>query len=243
MPGKTIIQINNLSVQIGNSAILSNINLDIGEGTIIGLLGPSGAGKTTLVRSIMGMCRFKGEIKISGFKIPALMAASEIGYMAQSDALYEELSALDNLLFFGSLFDIKAGEAKARAMELLKFVGLEKDKNKPVKNFSGGMKRRLSLAIALIHSPKVLILDEPTVGIDPLLRKKFWDEFLRLKKEGCTIFVTTHVMDEASHCDEIMLMRGGHIIAGGTLPFILSESKTENMEDAFLYYSMQGEEH
>ena len=237
MNESTAINVSGLRVKLGGCIILSDINFSLTEGKIICMLGPSGAGKTTLVKAIMGMAGFDGKIEIFGQPIPSLDAVSKIGYMAQSDALYEDLSALDNMLFFGSLFNMKGGTAKKRAVELLGFVGLLQDKNKAVKYFSGGMKRRLSLAVTLMHSPKLLILDEPTVGIDPLLRKKFWDEFARLKSQGCTIVVTTHVMDEAAHCDEIMLLRDGSIIASGTLTEILADTSTSSMEDAFLYYS------
>ena len=242
MDTQSAINVSHLYVQFGSSTILSDINVNIEKGKIICLLGPSGAGKTTLVKAIMGMCKFSGEISVFGQPIPSFAAMSQVGYMAQSDALYDDLSAFYNLLFFGSLFGINGAAAAKRAEELLSFVDLLKHKNKAVRYFSGGMKRRLSLAITLMHNPKLLILDEPTVGIDPLLRKKFWDEFARLKNEGCTIVVTTHVMDEANHSDEIMLLRGGKIIADDTLASILAKTGKSSMEDAFLYYSTKEEE-
>lgn len=235
---ENVIKVTNLEVKYDRVTILKNISLNIKKGEIIGFLGPSGSGKTTLVKALIGMkAPTKGDIEVLGKKMPSLEAIAQVGYMAQSDALYEDLTALDNLLFFGELYDLKGKAAKARAMELLSLVDLEKDAHKAVKNYSGGMRRRLSLAIALIHSPELLILDEPTVGIDPVLRRSFWNEFERIKNNGGSIIVTTHVMDEAYHCDRLSLIRDGEIIANGSPDEIISASGTQNIEEAFLYFS------
>lgn len=238
MGNKIVVDVLDVSVKYDKSIILKNINMGITEGEIIGLLGPSGAGKTTLVKAIIGMKSVsKGEIKVFGETMPTLKIVRDFGYMAQSDALYDDLSGIDNVLFFGELYGIKGKVAKQRAMEVLGLVNLGADANKLVKNYSGGMKRRLSLAIALVHSPKLLILDEPTVGIDPVLRKKFWDEFYRIKDAGGTIIITTHVMDEAYKCDKLALIRNGEIIAEGSPDEIITASGTKEIEGAFLYYS------
>lgn len=233
-----VVKISALEVKYDKNVILKNINLEIKKGEIIGFLGPSGSGKTTLVKAIIGMkAASKGKLQLLGETMPSLKVIPKIGYMAQSDALYEDLSAIDNLLFFGELYNLKGKAAKERAMEVLTLVNLQEDYKKAVRNFSGGMKRRLSLAIALMHKPEVLILDEPTVGIDPVLRKKFWDEFHRIKEAGGTIIVTTHVMDEAYRCDRLSLIREGEIIAEGAVDEIISGSGGSNIEEAFLYYS------
>lgn len=238
MSSSNLVSVKNLEVKYDKTTILKNISLNIKKGEIVGFLGPSGSGKTTLVKALIGMkAPSNGEIEVMGKPIPSLEAISKVGYMAQSDALYEDLSALDNLLFFGELYSLKGKPAKDRAMELLTLVNLDKDAYKAVKNFSGGMKRRLSLAIALIHSPELLILDEPTVGIDPVLRRSFWNEFKRIKNNGGSIIVTTHVMDEAYHCDRLSLIRDGEIIADGSPEEIIKASSTTNIEEAFLYYS------
>lgn len=235
-----VVDVANIDVTYNKTRILSNVDIKIKEGEIIGLLGPSGAGKTTLVKVIIGMKEVdKGEVKVFDNKMPTLDVSKDIGYMAQSDALYDDISALDNVLFFGELYGIKGKAAKERAMEVLRLVNLDKDFNKAVKNYSGGMKRRLSLAIALLHNPKLLILDEPTVGIDPILRKKFWDEFERIKNAGRTIIVTTHVMDEAYKCDKLALIRDGEIISEGTPKEIIESSGGKTIEDAFLFYSRE----
>lgn len=244
MSNNVAVEVCNLDVEYDKVKILNNINLNIKEGEIIGLLGPSGSGKTTLVKTIIGMKGFvKGKVVVLDENMPTLKIVNDIGYMAQSDALYDDLTGLDNVLFFAELYGIKGKIAKQRAMEVLELVDLQKHAKIPVKNYSGGMKRRLSLAIALVHSPKLLILDEPTVGIDPILRKKFWDEFNRIKNSGGTIIVTTHVMDEAYKCNKLALIRNGKIIAEGSPNEIITASGGQTIEDAFLFYSTdEGEE-
>lgn len=240
MSNNVAVNVCNLDVEYDKVKILNNINLNIKEGEIIGLLGPSGSGKTTLVKTIIGMKGFvKGEVIVLDEKMPTLKVVNDIGYMAQSDALYDDLTGIDNVLFFAELYGIKGKIAKQRAIEVLELVDLQKHAKRPVKNYSGGMKRRLSLAIALVHSPKLLILDEPTVGIDPILRKKFWDEFNRIKDSGGTIIVTTHVMDEAYKCNKLALIRNGKIIAEGSPNEIIAASGGQTIEDAFLFYSTE----
>lgn len=235
---ENVIKISNLEVKYDKSTILKNINLNIKKGEILGLLGPSGSGKTTLIKTIIGMKRaHKGYVEVLGHNMPSLKVITELGYMAQSDALYEDLSAMDNLLFFAELYKLRGKPAKNRALELLSLMDLGKDANKAVKKYSGGMKRRLSLAIALIHSPQILILDEPTVGIDPVLRNSFWHEFIKIKEQGGTIIITTHVMDEAYRCDRLSLIREGEIIAEGSPEELINSSNSSNIEEAFLYYS------
>lgn len=237
------VDLNDVTCGYGKTSILKNINLKIEKGEILALLGPSGSGKTTLVKSLVGMCTpFKGSVKVLGTEMPNLDCLNKIGYMAQSDALYDDLSGLENLLFFASLYGLKGKKAKENISYLLNLVKLEEHKNKAVKNYSGGMKRRLSLAIALVHNPEVLILDEPTVGIDPLLRKDFWNEFVKLKNSGHSLIITTHVMDEARFADRIALIRDGELIAIGSLSELQAQSGKEHIEDIFLYFSIEKED-
>jgi ABC-2 type transport system ATP-binding protein len=243
MHQNTAIEIKSLRVQFGKQVILPELTVSIPEGKIIGLLGPSGSGKTTLVKSIIGTNRFRtGSITVFDNPVPSFAALAEIGYMAQNDALYDDLSARDNLLFFGRLYGLHGISAQQRVAELLDFVDLGDSGSKAVRFFSGGMRRRLSLAIALINHPRLLILDEPTVGMDPVLRRKFWNEFESLRAGGCTILTTTHVMDEAVHCDRIILLREGNIIADGTLATLLIQAGTETLEAAFLHFTGVTEE-
>jgi ABC-2 type transport system ATP-binding protein len=242
MSNEDVIAIKHFKQQFGKFVVLENINLAVKKGEILGLLGPSGSGKTTLIKAIVGMNEpTEGYVSVLGIKMPSLSTVSKIGYMAQSDALYEDLNATDNVLFFASLYGIKGKSAKKRADEILKLVLLDKEGKKLIKNFSGGMKRRLSLAIALVHKPEILILDEPTVGIDPVLRIDFWKEFERLRQDGVTIIITTHVMDEAEHCDRLALIRDGGIIAIGTPKELKGKSGESTVEGAFLYYGKESE--
>jgi len=237
LENKTIV-IENISHSFGKFRSLNNISINIEKGQILGILGPSGCGKSTLIKSIIGMISPSiGNIFIYDKKMPNLEITKYIGYMAQSDALYEDLNAYDNMMFFASLYSVPKKEAQKRIIELLELVKLSEHSKKLVKNFSGGMKRRLSLAISLIHNPKILILDEPTVGIDPTLRQEFWDEFHKLKKQGVTIIVTTHVMDEAEKCDKLVFLRDGEIIAIDTPNNLKASTNDQTIESAFLYYS------
>lgn len=237
MKTESIIIVENLAQRFGQSVVLDDINIEVHKGEILGILGPSGSGKTTLVKAIVGMqTPNSGSIQVLDAKVPSLEVVKKIGYMAQSDALYEDLTALDNLLFFAELYDLKGKEAKARAEEVLELTHLLEHQRKLVRNFSGGMKRRLSLAISLIHEPELLILDEPTVGIDPVLRKEFWEKFRRLKDKGCTIIITTHVMDEAEKCDRLALIRNGKITALASPEELKVMSKESTIEGAFLYF-------
>lgn len=231
------VSVQNVSKSFGTHSVLKDIHLDICEGEIFGLLGPSGAGKTTLVKELAGLdTPTEGANYLFGQKMPNLHLVQRIGYMAQSDALYTELSAKENLRFFPELYGLKGRKQVERIEEVAEIVQLSNDLSKIVSNYSGGMKRRLSLAIALLHEPELLILDEPTVGIDPLLRKNIWRAFQALKEQGKTLIVTTHVMDEADKCDRLGLLRNGKLIAVGTPGELKRQTGTKTIEEAFLYY-------
>lgn len=230
-----IVKVSNVVKKYSNVTILNNINLDVKEGEIIGLIGPSGSGKTTLVKSIMGMVKINsGEVYVINKRIPDLNVLKDIGYMAQSDALYEELTGKENMEFFAKLFKLPKSKIAERMQYTAKLVNLQHDLSKRVSNYSGGMKRRLSLAISLIQDPKLLILDEPTVGIDPKLRFSIWKELKALKEQGKTIIVTTHVIDEAEKCDKLALIRDGAIIAGGSVEQLKQKFKVNTVEEIFI---------
>ncbi|WP_209121133.1 ABC transporter ATP-binding protein [Alkalihalobacillus sp. BA299] len=234
---KETVTMKNVSKSFGNKVVLDNINFSAEEGRIYGLIGPSGAGKTTLVKMIVGMdIPDKGSVQVLDKKIPNLKLLQEIGYMAQSDALYTELTGKENLMFFASLYKLNKTEKQQRLNYAADLVNLTEHLNIKVGAYSGGMKRRLSLAIALLQNPKILILDEPTVGIDPELRFNIWNELFRLKnKERKTIIVTTHVMDEAERCDFIAMVRDGVLIATGTPNELKEQYKANNFDEVFLY--------
>lgn len=232
-----MVQVKNIAHSFGKETVLKEVNLSIQEGEIFGLLGPSGAGKTTLVKMIVGILEAdQGEAWVKDVKMPSLQQMKVLGYMAQSDALYNELSARENLDFFGSIYGLKTKKRKQRIEDVMGIVNLHDHLDKPVQQYSGGMKRRLSLAISLLHEPDLLILDEPTVGIDPVLRQSVWNEFKRWQGNGTTIIVTTHVMDEAEKCDRLAMLRDGYVIAMGSPKELRKQSQTETIEEAFLAY-------
>jgi ABC-2 type transport system ATP-binding protein len=234
---ESIVSIRNVSKIFGKQTVLEEINLEIQKGEIFGLLGPSGAGKTTLVKQLIGLdLPTKGEVDLFGKRMPSLNLIQGVGYMSQSDALYTELSAKENLEFFATLYGLKGKERKRRIDEVMEIVQLSEHLTKLVSQYSGGMKRRLSLAAALLHEPDLLILDEPTVGIDPVLRQSIWDSFYELKNKGKTLIVTTHVMDEAEKCDRLGLIRDGHLIAIGTPDQLKQQTNATTIEEAFLVY-------
>lgn len=231
------IKIQHVNRCFGKKQILFDISLDIPYSQILGLLGPSGSGKSTLVKMISGIdIPTSGDIYLLNEKMPKLSMLSKIGYMAQSDALYDQLTAEENITFFSSMYGLSKSKQKERIKEVMELVNLSDHLKKQVKYYSGGMKRRLSLAISLVHSPPVLILDEPTVGIDPVLRKSIWAELYKLKASGTTIIVTTHVMDEVEKCDNLGMIRDGKLIAVGSPNEIKLRSNSNTIEEAFLYY-------
>jgi ABC-2 type transport system ATP-binding protein len=231
-----VLRVNEVSKSYGKRRILNNVNLDVSEGQIYGLIGPSGAGKTTIVKIIVGMeGADSGITEVLNTKMPNLDILQDIGYMAQADSLYGELTGEENLKFFASLFKLNKAQQKERIVYAAELVNLTGELKKRVSAYSGGMKRRLSLAVALIQNPKILILDEPTVGIDPELRLAIWNELIRLRdEENKTIIITTHVMDEAEKCDYLAMVREGRIITSGSPNELMGEYGVQRLEEVFL---------
>lgn len=218
----------------GGKAVLQDITLSAYKGEILCLLGPSGSGKTTLIRLATGAIRSdSGAISIAGKRIPDRKVLQTIGFMPQNDAVYTDISGLDNLLFFGRLFHMTKRALKSRAEEVLQLVDLYTDRHKLAAYYSGGMKKRLSLAITLLHDPDILLLDEPTVGIDPVLRKTVWDRFELLRQSGKTIVVSTHVMDEAARCQRAALLYGGRIIENDSIRNLTAKTESGSLEELF----------
>ena len=225
----------NVSKSFDKKLIIKDMTLDIESGDIVCLLGPSGSGKTTIIRLLIGaIAADSGEIFFDKVKMPNLKLLKKVGFMPQNDALYDDLSGEDNLKFFAELYGVGKKEQTKRIEEMLSLVDLLSDRKKFVKHYSGGMKKRLSLAITLLHEPDVLLLDEPTVGIDPVLRHKLWEQFKAIKKAGKTIIVSTHVMDEVTECDKAALIYKGNLIQYDTVEKLLKQTKNGKVEELFL---------
>ncbi|MGF7437047.1 ABC transporter ATP-binding protein [Lentilactobacillus senioris] len=229
------VAVTNVSKHFANQVVLDNINLQVTSHQTLGLIGPSGAGKTTLVKIIMGMDDpDTGEVTVLGKPMPNRETLAQIGFMAQSDALYELLTGRENLTFFAELFHIAKKDIPARIEYAAGTVNLLEFLDRRVSNYSGGMKRRLSLALTLLADPDLLILDEPTVGIDPELRQQIWEELNRLRDKGKAIIITTHVMEDAAQCDKLAMIRDGHFITSGTPNELLAEYHTDSLEEVFV---------
>lgn len=230
-----LIKIEKLSKSFGEQKVLDKIDFNLESGEIVGLIGPSGSGKSTLIKTMLGMEKAdEGEALILDYKMPKREILSNIGYMAQSDALYEMLTGYENLEFFGKMKGVPSDKLKKEIEYIAEIVDLTDDLKKLVSNYPGGMKRRLSLAIALIGSPELLILDEPTVGIDPSLRKNIWKELFKQRDNGVGILVTTHVMDEAELTDKVGLLLNGDIIDFDTPQQLKVKNNVKTIEEVFL---------
>jgi ABC-2 type transport system ATP-binding protein len=232
------IQVSSVSKIFDQKQVIKNITFTIPAGEICCLLGPSGSGKTTLIRLMIGAIPAdQGTIQFEEVEMPNMKMLEKVGFMPQNDALYDDLSAVANLHFFGGLHHIDKHKLAERIDEVLAMVDLTEHRKKLVKNFSGGMKKRLSLAAAILHSPKILFLDEPTIGIDPVLRRKIWDQFQVLKNSGTTIIVSTHVMDEVTECDKAALIYNGSLIEYDAVTNLLKKTESGRVEELFFIAS------
>ena len=232
---KTLLHLQDLQKSFGQQLVLNHVGFELQSGEIIGLIGPSGAGKSTMIKTMLGMEKTDSGIAlVLDQTMPNRHILGDIGYMAQSDALYEALSGQENLEFFGQLKGLYKKVLNDEIAHVAQVVDLTAHLNKSVSGYSGGMKRRLSLAIALLGNPQLLILDEPTVGIDPSLRKKIWQELIVLRDKGVGILVTTHVMDEAELTDKVGLLLGGNIIAFDTPKNLKESYGVSSIEEVFL---------
>lgn len=215
-----MIQVSNLVKSFDTVHAVQNVNLSISAGEIYGLVGPDGAGKTTTLRLLCGALRpDEGQIVISNFDVvtETELARAQIGYLPQRFSLYEELTVLENLRFFAEVRGLKAQEWKPRCLDILRFVGLAEYADRWAGKLSGGMKQKLGLAAALVHEPRVLLLDEPTTGVDPVTRQDFWQLIIRLAAGGdVVVLVTTPYMDEASRCTQVGFMKDGRLMVEDT---------------------------
>ena len=230
---KEYISIKNMNFSYTKEKFISDLNIDIPKSSSVGLIGPSGSGKTTIIKLILGLLSpQEGSIKINNQNY----SHNDLGYMPQQYALYEELTVKENLEIFSNLNNIsKKSEIQKRSQDLLNLIELSDKAKELVHNLSGGMKQRLSMAIAMINNPQILLLDEPTVGIDPVLRESFCKHFKKLNENEITILITSHVMDDAMKCDKVIFFIEGTIVAYDTPVNLVKYTKTNNLGEAFVH--------
>lgn len=222
------VEVHELHVTRGPHEVLHGLTFDLEPGQVTGLLGPSGGGKTTLMRTLVGVQRgVRGTVTVLGRPAGSAELRHRVGYVTQAPAVYGDLTVQENLRYFAALHGSPVGDVLAK-------VALEPQKDQLVSTLSGGQWARVSLATALLGEPELLVLDEPTVGLDPVLRRDLWALFKELADAGCTLLVSSHVMDEASRCDRLLLLREGRLVADDTLPALLERTKARDVEGAFL---------
>ncbi|MEV0252505.1 ABC transporter ATP-binding protein [Nocardia sp. NPDC050712] len=230
-PSAPAVQVRGLTVRRGKRQVLHQISLTVPRGSITGLLGPSGCGKTTLMRSIVGTQIVEsGDVQALGLPAGAPALRRRVGYVTQSPSIYSDLSVRENVAYYAALY----GRDRDAVETAITAVGLGAHAQQRGDELSGGQKTRVSLACALVAQPELLILDEPTVGLDPVLRVDLWKQFRELAAAGTTLLVSSHVMDEAEHCDRLLLMREGHVLSESTPDELRERTGEQNLERAFL---------
>jgi ABC-2 type transport system ATP-binding protein len=239
LPASLAVDVDHVSFSYSNLKAVDDLSLQIPRGVSYGLLGPNGAGKTTLIRLMAGLLKpHSGRLDILG-QPPSRATAHLLGYMPQLPSLYTELSVAQNVSFFATVGGVKGRQARsARVEAVIKLVELWDKRTETVYNLSGGMRQRVSLACAIVHDPPLLLLDEPTVGLDPELRFVFWNYFNSLTKQGRTLIISSHTMDDAAHCDKLAFIRQGKVIARGTPTELrLATGRSDaSLEDSFLHF-------
>jgi ABC-2 type transport system ATP-binding protein len=231
----TVVRTDGLVVRRGGRVVLDHLTFELPVGRVSGLLGPSGCGKTTLLRTLVGVQIISaGRAEVLGLPVGDPRLRRRVGYSTQGDAVYTDLTLVENLRYFGAVLGLSRSSvagAISRTIAQLDLAGLE---NRLVGTFSGGQLARAGLAVALLGEPEVLVLDEPTVGLDPVLRRDLWSMFHRLADAGTTLLVSSHVMDEAARCDHLMFLREGRLLAAAAPQELLAQTGTADLESAFL---------
>ncbi len=233
------VTVRDLVVVRGGTRVLPGLDVVVPRGQLVGLLGPSGGGKSTLMRAVVGVQRVtSGTVTVLGLPAGSPDLRRRVGYVTQSPSVYGDLTVEANLDYFATV----VGAAPGAVGRALAHVDLEQDADRRVDRLSSGQRSRVSLAAALLGSPDLLVLDEPTVGLDPVLRRDLWALFRRLATEGITLLVSSHVMDEATRCDRLLLLRDGGLLADSTLPRLLADTAADDVEQAFLTLIDRAEE-
>jgi len=237
MQDTPIISVRNLTKKFGNFTADDNLTFDVKQGEIFGFLGANGAGKTTAIKIFCGLLLpTSGEVKIAGYDIykDTEKIKKNIGYMSQRFSLYEDLTVKENIRFYARIYGLSKTEIKQKTEELLEKLNFKHALNKRIKDIPLGWKQKLAFSTAVFHNPKIVFLDEPTGGVDPITRRQFWDLIYETAEKGITVFVTTHYMDEAEYCDRVSIMETGKIEAIGTPSELTQKYKVKNMDDVFL---------
>lgn len=232
-----VIKVRNLTKKFGDFFAVDSISFDVRQGEIFGFLGANGAGKTTAIKMLTGLWYpTSGEATVAGFDIykESEKIKQNIGYMSQKFSLYEDLTVIENIEFYGGIYGLKKDRIKEKTHQLLEKLNFENVGNNLISSLPLGWKQKLSFSIALIHEPKIIFLDEPTGGVDPITRRQFWEMIYETSATGCTVFVTTHYMDEAEYCNRVSIMVSGRIEALDTPAILKSKYNSNNMNEVFL---------
>ena len=237
MKDKNVIQVEDLSKLFGDFAAVNQISFQVKSGEIFGFLGANGAGKTTAMKMLIGISSpTSGTATVAGFDVykEAESIKKNIGYMSQKFALYDDLTVKENITFFGGIYGLTKKQIDQKRCELVEELGLQEVTNSLVASLPLGWKQKLAFSVSLLHDPKIVFLDEPTGGVDPITRRQFWEMIYKAAHNGTTIFVTTHYMDEAEYCDRVSIMVNGKIEAPDTPKKLKEHYKTDTMNDVFL---------
>ena len=237
MKDKNVIQVEDLSKLFGDFAAVNQISFQVKSGEIFGFLGANGAGKTTAMKMLIGISSpTSGTATVAGFDVykEAESIKKNIGYMSQKFALYDDLTVKENITFFGGIYGLTKKQIDQKRCELVEELGLQEVTNSLVASLPLGWKQKLAFSVSLLHEPKIVFLDEPTGGVDPITRRQFWEMIYKAAHNGTTIFVTTHYMDEAEYCDRVSIMVNGKIEALDTPKKLKEHYKTDTMNDVFL---------
>ncbi len=225
------VEVERLRIVRGGKVVLRELSCSVARCSVTGLLGPSGSGKSTLIRAIVGVQNVAGgDVRVLGSQAGAKELRARVGYMTQASSVYGDLTVRENLRFFASVLDVP----RDRVEQVIAEVALQEEADRVVERLSGGQRTRVSLAAALLGEPELLVLDEPTVGLDPMLRRDLWRLFRELAEQGATLLVSSHVMDEADRCDSLLLIREGQLLAQATPAELRARTGAEQLDEAFL---------